>query len=445
MSRQWGALRLACALCAALMFSSVATAQTPSLSLEGGIIPPVGTGAVDVVLDNTLGNLTAFILAIGHDFQEATLMNVDVTNTDTVTADPEFISSEIQLSGGILTVIFDFEVPIDGHSLPPGEDLVLARYHYSCVNPPVDPEPAENFVVDFVDGVLGFPPIDNLLNVEGIQISPVTTAGVLSCQPLIAPNGTLRCGRMNMLTEQVDQNLAERVGSTFELSFYYSEPEDNIQGFEFSVEHDCRLIVDSTCLDTTGSALEANDAEFFNCIVDDDPLDDGCHFAVGVLMDALPPFGGQTLPPTDTAQLLGTITMTVDPTTLPGEVLSADFTPWTTVDVMFVVDGTIQPVPNLFGSEVTALPPLNILRGDCNNDGVADLADAIHVLNVIFFDGVMLGCHVACDHNDDGTFDVADYIFSINYFFLDGPPFPAPFPNCAALPGAECENEPNCP
>jgi len=420
------------------------SAQTPSLSFAGGTIPPAGTGSVDVVLNNIMGNLNAFILAVGHDFQEITLMNIDITNTDTVTADPEFISSEIQLSGGLLTVIFDFEVPIDGHSLAPGLGQVLARYEYSCVDPPVDPEPAAVYVIDFVDGVLGFPPVDNLLNVEGIQVSPDTIFGAVTCEPWVAPNGSLHFGRLNAVTQQVEQNVAERVGSTFDLSFYYTEPEDEIQGFEFAIEHDCRLIIESTCLDTTGSVLESSAAEFFNCIVDDDPAD-GCHFAVGVLMDALPPFGGQTLPPTTTPEFLGSITMTIDPATAPDQVLTADFAPWTTVGVMFVIDDRAQSVPNLFGGFVTALPPLNILRGDCNNDVVVDLADAIHVLNVIFFGGSLLGCEVACDHNGDTTFDVADYIYMVNYFFLDGPTLPAPFPSCGPVPGAVCTNEPNCP
>ncbi|MCA8959709.1 MAG: hypothetical protein KDC38_04325, partial [Planctomycetes bacterium] len=386
---------------------------------------------------------SAFILAIGHEWDELTLENIDVSSTDTATANPEFISSDIQLSGGILTVIFDFESPFDGHSLAPGLGRVLARYFYSAVVVPIDPEPATTHVIDFVDGTLGFPPVNNLLNIGGAQVFPVTNPGTVTCLPYIAPNGALYCGRFNPTSSQVE-NISERVGSVCSFSFYYSEPEDQIQGFEFAIEHDPRLIVQSTCIDPSGSQLELLGAEFYNCVVDDDPQG-GTHFALGVLMDAFPPFTGQVLPPTDVPLLLGSIDLLIDPTTTPGAELHADFTPWSTVDVMFVVNDMIQPVPTLVGGTVTALPPLNILRGDCNNDAVVDLADSIIVLNVIFFGGEMLGCEIACDHNGDGTFDVADYIYLTNYVFLDGPPLPAPFPTCGPVPGAECAIPPSCP
>ncbi|MEM7264028.1 MAG: hypothetical protein AAF488_18730, partial [Planctomycetota bacterium] len=244
MARAWVGTVIGLIVMATVILAAAPTvdAQSPALYFQGGSIPANGVGSIDVVLDNPVGNLNAYILAIEHDPQELTLQNVDISNTPVVDSNPEFISSEIQTSGGILTVIFDFEVPIDGHSMPPGTELVIARYFYSCVNTPIDPDPATTHTVDFVDGVLGFPPINNVLNIEGAQIPANTTPGTVTCEPYVAPNGKLYCGEWNPIAQQVE-GVSQRVGSSFTLSFYYDEPNDFIQGMEFAIEHDERLTV----------------------------------------------------------------------------------------------------------------------------------------------------------------------------------------------------------
>ena len=71
------------------------------------------------------------------------------------------------------------------------------------------------------------------------------------------------------------------------------------------------------------------------------------------------------------------------------------------------------------------------LRGDTNDDGSVDIADAIGLLGVLFTPGSNpLACEDAGDANDDGSVDVADAISILGFLFTPGtPPLPEPFPN----------------
>jgi len=75
------------------------------------------------------------------------------------------------------------------------------------------------------------------------------------------------------------------------------------------------------------------------------------------------------------------------------------------------------------------------IRGDANDDGKNNLADAVWILNGVFRNPphVPAACEDASDANNDGTVDpVVDAAFIIAYQFTLGPQPPAPFPNCGA-------------
>lgn len=87
------------------------------------------------------------------------------------------------------------------------------------------------------------------------------------------------------------------------------------------------------------------------------------------------------------------------------------------------------------------------IRCDCNRDGAPDIADAIFMLNLLFFGGTPT-CYDACDSNDDGGFDIGDPIHCLTTLFAGGPPPPAPFPNCGTDPTADsldCDSFAACP
>lgn len=95
----------------------------------------------------------------------------------------------------------------------------------------------------------------------------------------------------------------------------------------------------------------------------------------------------------------------------------------------------------------------HFVRGDCNNDGGGDIADAIYLL-AILFPGTTGApdyvCADACDGNDDESLDIADAITILNALFstpatpLGDPVVCGEDPN-AADPGLDCETFTSCP
>lgn len=107
----------------------------------------------------------------------------------------------------------------------------------------------------------------------------------------------------------------------------------------------------------------------------------------------------------------------------------------------------------LLGAYLDALSPPSapdpqFIRGECNGDGVFDLADGIFTLSFLFAAGSTGPCAAACDGNGDGSVDLGDAIFAFSYLLLGGSPPPAPFPDCGvdvAGSSLDCLNSPSCP
>jgi hypothetical protein len=86
-------------------------------------------------------------------------------------------------------------------------------------------------------------------------------------------------------------------------------------------------------------------------------------------------------------------------------------------------------------------PELRLVRGDADLNGYLQLPDAIVILQHLFL-GKSIECRpaadVAADVNASGLpIDIADPVYLLGFLFLGGPPPPAPFPDCAAPPGAD--------
>lgn len=67
---------------------------------------------------------------------------------------------------------------------------------------------------------------------------------------------------------------------------------------------------------------------------------------------------------------------------------------------------------------------LGLSRGDCNGDGVRNLADPVAHLEFLFGTTITVPCQDASDVNDDGTLDISDAIYLLNWLFLNGSPPP---------------------
>ncbi|MEM7166909.1 MAG: hypothetical protein AAF581_15705 [Planctomycetota bacterium] len=76
--------------------------------------------------------------------------------------------------------------------------------------------------------------------------------------------------------------------------------------------------------------------------------------------------------------------------------------------------------------QVTGLIGADFVRGDCNQDGVTNIADPVRSLNVLFLSGVETDCEDACDANDDGNYNIGDPVYILTTLFSSGPPPAAP-------------------
>lgn len=104
------------------------------------------------------------------------------------------------------------------------------------------------------------------------------------------------------------------------------------------------------------------------------------------------------------------------------------------VSSVIVVAGQSYPV-SLGTGTLTLVPRVEtFLRGDCNLDGITDLADPIFLGLSLFSGGGPVGCEDACDSNDDGLVNIADVVYTPSHLFGGGPPPPAPFPECGTDP-----------
>jgi hypothetical protein len=74
------------------------------------------------------------------------------------------------------------------------------------------------------------------------------------------------------------------------------------------------------------------------------------------------------------------------------------------------------------------------IRGDCNDNGSVEIADAICMICYLLFFDCFYPCLDAVDANDDGSRDISDPIYLLVSLFLGGNAPPAPFPECGPDP-----------
>ncbi|MEE8143540.1 MAG: plastocyanin/azurin family copper-binding protein [Planctomycetota bacterium] len=87
---------------------------------------------------------------------------------------------------------------------------------------------------------------------------------------------------------------------------------------------------------------------------------------------------------------------------------------------------------DMFGSIQVVGPELQFTRGDCNGDGMTNIADGIFILNQLFGQPPPIRtCDDACDTNGDRMKNIADAVYIFNFLFVSGsPPPPSPWPDC---------------
>ena len=405
--------------------------------------PADGNGTIGeafVTMDNSLGPVQGFVTAVTHDPAVITLEDIGL-GADTLANGAEFEISNLYENGGTLGVVMDFNPPFDGQTLPLGNGIHLATYSYSCVDSNIYVEgeavpAAATSPLTLDSGTLGTPPLDNVLVINGLSLQPILSSGTFTCEPVGVPaEDTI----LWMETEfDTDEGNYAYLGQTGDLCFYYKDDDDYIQGFTLTVCYDCDLTIHEDSWEFNGSILDQVGIEYLAVQVDDDCSDgETGELIVALLMDALPPFEGQTLPQTDNLNeerlLVGSMQVTVDDTAECNEEQpiywcndingNGDVFLYNNV----VIDFESIQIYERNDTFVYVVPEEIFQRGDCNSDDKVDLADSATML-ANQFNGLPILCPDACDSNDDGALNMADSVYLLNWLFKFGPIPPAPGP-----------------
>ena len=459
-------------------------AQPDQICIESGGNPDPDSpnagdpcGDIRVLMTNNSA-IEGYVTAICHpsalSLQELSVGQAAIDNN------ADFSALEVFSNGGTVGVVMDLFSPFDGNTIPPGADQHIATYTYCCDDPP--DEGTEVFNLSFCDGILGDPLKDTVLVIGGLSVGReqglILKEGTFTCYPSGPPppppedcnNGIdddgdgkvdgddEECQQMFACGGRLDDDnnptpLTASQGGEVEVCFFVKSPEDNaagheqfdhIQGFSMALTFCCDLTAGST-LDVSDTIVEAIGAEFVTAQADNDPNDgDGCELILGVLVDALPPFDGATIPPLPFFQRVGCVTFQVSEDAACGECCFINFTDG--------INGTGKvPVKNLISVENISRGPITMdcevciegpeifYRGDCNfsNMGMGmavDISDAAAVVSFLFLPGTWKfepPCLDACDCNDDGRIDLADALCILQYYLMNGAFPPAPGPGLA--------------
>ena len=289
--------------------------------------------------------------------------------------------------------------------------------------------------------LLSSPPLNNVIVVAGLSLNPAQQNGQFECVPVEVPvqDTVFACGQFDSQGNVVD--IIAQLGETVELCFFYLDPSDNIQGFQLAVCFDCNLSFVEGTFSIEGTILEAVGVEFVSHSVDNDPNDgDGCELTVGILLDALPPFEGQTVPQTSDFLKIGGIDVQVSENAPCDTCLAVQFCDFAngsnSIPIQNIVVVNNESIGDFETQDcnicVVGVP--EFIRGDCNGDVQVDIGDPATVL-AQQFQGFPVPCLDACDANDDGKINLADAVYLLNYLFDSGlvppPPSPSPMPSAA--------------
>ncbi len=247
-------------------------------------------------------------------------------------------------------------------------------------------------------------------------------------------------------------------GGVEKFSFFFIDPSSNIQGFTITACFEAPLVALPGTFSIEDTVLEDVGAEYIEQQVDNlDDDGDGREIIIGILVDFLPPFDGQTIPPSFLPQELGNFEFFAPEDVDCFECYTIEFCNNINGNgnvslSNIAVIGNQSVTPSMTHPGQVCVPATAFfIRGDSNNDGLVDVADPIYTLSYLFTNGPDPGCMDAADADDDGFFNITDAVFTLYYVFGIGIAPPYPFPECGLedYPGDDdfnCfEPSPACP
>jgi hypothetical protein len=430
-------------------------AQNPNyiLSLTTASTTAGGSATIEAQVDNNGSALDGWSYGVCHNVAEALVTSVaagpqmGTINGGSMAGFASLTITTVPSNGWTQGIVIDL---FGVNKLPAGtQDFVMATGTYTVDAGYAAPG---QIVVSYCN-TLGTPPVADVVVVAGASIVPTELDGaidVIDCPSpsfdYLAPNAGPANYPADAGAGSVSLVANFSIGETTASAPGCPPPGADTQGFSMGVSHD-PSILDVTSVSEAGPLTALNGgtgAEFFTANL---ALANG--WTVGVVY-ALQ--GGQFIVFSPAAPavavgyagvagaLLGVAGPSSTPLTWDSGLGSPPVANVVVVGGGSIAANLVDGSVSLFGT--TTLP---FVAGDCNGDGITNIADIIWTLNQLFQGGPSRNCDIACDSNGNGSIDVADAVYSANYIFLLGPP-PAGSLNCETVPSQtpeDCEQD-NC-
>ena len=254
--------------------------------------------------------------------------------------------------------------------------------------------------VDFCD-TLGTPPVATVIVVAGQSITPLQVSGNID---IIDPNQLVASSATGLLGGTVDTTVS-----------FNNVSLGAADAASLSLSYDDSVVTVNSVANTVG-------ADFFEV----QPGGAAGELVIGIIMDTAAPLDNQ-IPASPADTVLATITWDgAGVGTSAISFVDGLGNPAANNGIVFGQDPLYQP--SLIDGSVTIVNFNPFIRGDCNDDGIVNIADGINLLNFLFQGGPAPACDDACDSDDDADLAVNDAILIFNYQFSDGAPPAAPFP-----------------
>ncbi len=284
-------------------------------------------------------------------------------------------------------------------------------------------------------GTLGTPATDVIFVVGGHSIAPAVQEKL--GRPY--PDLTLRLAKITAQGREAVEVLLD------------TPPREGANGFSFGLAHDSGDVKVADLV--AGAAIDAaGGADFWQVAVIDDK-----GATVGCVLDLEPEAGVfRVLPAFTVGQQIAVAHFALDggAADVTANVALSSALGEPPVEIMVDVAGaTRSPLRGDAVAVKVSSEPLSadFIRGDANQDGRVNVADAVAILRALFGGGTKLAlieaCPASADVNDDGELNVSDASYALAYLFRAGAGIPAPAGACGPVPegGALGCEEFRCP
>jgi hypothetical protein len=342
-----------------------------------------------------------------------------------------------------------------------------------------------DIVVTFVNGLKGAgQPVNNVVTFNGASQTPALGGCTIHLAPVGAEFNLALVGLGlspaasgdTVLEKTVDAGADNSVDVSVLLTTNRLTPPDGPQGWSLSVANDACMTVDSvTVKGVHVSTIFDDDGDPTTPLVDPFDLDIGGNnppagFKIAQKAVGVPPLdpaitgvvSAVVLNNTQKMVLHANATDTLLKITYKLPAVQEGQTLECKASFLDGLKGAGQPVSNVITFNGASKKPTNaqglvirltgkvppqkshFIRGDPNNDGKNDIADAITIVYAVVpsLGGHPVACPDSGDVNADGHLDLADAIYIINYQFKGGPKPGDPFPGCGTTDASTADS---CP